>query len=86
MEVTRGQLRAVSRMFNKFVLYLFNSLLSCSSCEGSSIVMMKQYPLPVGLDVLFELRPETSQYEHNSHLHYTSENGLTVLPENLKTR
>jgi hypothetical protein len=43
MQVTRGQFRAVRRIF-KFPLYFLNSLLGCLGCMGSGIVMMKQYP------------------------------------------
>jgi hypothetical protein len=46
--------------------------------------------LPVGLDVFCELHPKASIELHvtmqNSQCHHTSENGLTVLPENPKTR
>jgi hypothetical protein len=46
--------------------------------------------LPVGLDVFCELRPEASTELYtmmqNLHFHRASENGLTVLPENPKTR
>jgi hypothetical protein len=46
--------------------------------------------LPVGLDVFCELHPEASIELHTmiqkSHCHHTSENGLTVLPENPKTQ
>jgi hypothetical protein len=45
MEVTRGQFRAVRRMFQKFPLQFLNSLLGCLGCMGSVMVMMKQYPL-----------------------------------------
>jgi hypothetical protein len=45
--------------------------------------------LPVGLDVFCELHFKASTELHstmqNSHFHHTSENGLTVLPENPKT-
>jgi hypothetical protein len=44
MEVTRGQVRALRRMFEKFQLQFLNSLLGCSGCMGSGIVMMKQCP------------------------------------------
>jgi hypothetical protein len=44
----------------------------------------------VGLDVFCELHPEASTelrgMMQNSHFHHTSENGLTVLPDNPKTR
>jgi hypothetical protein len=43
MEVTRGQVRAVSEMFNKFPLQFLNYLLGCLGCMGPGIVMMKQY-------------------------------------------
>jgi hypothetical protein len=46
--------------------------------------------LPVTLDVFYELHPKASTELHrmmqNSHFHHASENGLTVIPENLKTR
>jgi hypothetical protein len=45
--------------------------------------------LPVGLEVFCELHPEvpTELYSkiQNSHFHYSSENGLTLLPEEPKT-
>jgi hypothetical protein len=44
MEVTRGQFRAIRRMFKKFPLQFLNSLLGCSGCVGSAVVMMKQHP------------------------------------------
>jgi hypothetical protein len=44
--------------------------------------------LPVGLDIFCQLHPEASTELHsamqNSHFHHTSENGLTVLPEDPK--
>jgi hypothetical protein len=46
--------------------------------------------LPVGLDVVCELHPDASTEFHstvqNSQFHHASENGLTVLSENPKTR
>jgi hypothetical protein len=46
--------------------------------------------LPVGHDIFCELHQEASTELHstmqNSHLHHVSENGLTVLPANTKTR
>jgi hypothetical protein len=42
MEVARGQVRAVRRMFKKFPLQFLSSLLGCWGCVGSGIVMMKQ--------------------------------------------
>jgi hypothetical protein len=46
--------------------------------------------LPVDLEVFCELHPKASAELHsmmqNSHFHHASENGLTVLPENPKTR
>jgi hypothetical protein len=91
MEVTRGQVRAVRRMFKKFPLYFLNSLLAFSGCMGSGIVMMEQCPSISGdLDVFCQLRPEASTELHitiqNSHLHLASENRLRVQPYNPKTR
>jgi hypothetical protein len=44
--------------------------------------------LPIGLNIFSELHPEDSTELHsmmqNSHCHHTSENWLTVLPENPK--
>jgi hypothetical protein len=46
--------------------------------------------LPIGLDVFCEFHPEASTELHsmmqNSHFYHASENGLTVLLENSKTR
>jgi hypothetical protein len=46
--------------------------------------------LPDGLEVFCELHPEASTVLHsmtqNLHFHHASENALTVLPENPKTR
>jgi hypothetical protein len=46
--------------------------------------------LPVGLNIFCKLHPEDSMELRsaiqNSHFHHASENGLTVLPENPKTR
>jgi hypothetical protein len=46
--------------------------------------------LPVGLNVFCELHPEVSTELHSTmqklHFHDACENGLPVLPENLKTR
>jgi hypothetical protein len=46
--------------------------------------------LPVSLDIFYELHPEASTELHstmqNSYVHHASETGLTVLPENPKTR
>jgi hypothetical protein len=42
--------------------------------------------VPVGPDIFCELHPEASTEPHtmmqNSHFHWASGNGLTVLPEN----
>jgi hypothetical protein len=46
--------------------------------------------LPVGLVFFYELHPAASaelhSTMHSSHFHHASEDGLTVLPENSKTR
>jgi hypothetical protein len=45
--------------------------------------------VPVGLDVFYELHPESSielqSTSQDSYFHHASENGLTVLPDNPKT-
>jgi hypothetical protein len=85
MEVTRGQVRAVRRIFKGFPPKFLNSLLACYGFMGSGIVMMEQYPsISDDLDVFCQLRPEASTELHitiqNSHLHLASENGLAVQP------
>jgi hypothetical protein len=58
-------------------------LYGVSHCHDEAVLF-----LSVGLDVFCELHPEASTELHsmiqNSHCHHTSENGLTVLPENPK--
>jgi hypothetical protein len=59
-EVSRGQVRAVRRMFKTFQLQFLNSLLSCSVCMRSCIVMMKQYS---SCQLAWMFSAKTSQYD-----------------------
>jgi hypothetical protein len=89
MEVTRAQVgsKADVEEFPTVVLEFLPGLLLLYGvwhCCDKAVPL-----LPVSLDVFCELYPEATTELHstmqNSHFHHTSENGLTVLPENPKT-
>jgi hypothetical protein len=54
-------------------------------CHEAAITLF-----PFGFDIFYEPHPKASMELHstiqNSHFHHASEKGLTVLPENPKTR
>jgi hypothetical protein len=91
VEVTRVQFRAVRQMCKKFptvVLEFSPGLLGLYGvwhCHDEAVHL-----LPAGLDVISEFHPEASielhSAIHNSHFRHSSENGLILLPENLKTQ
>jgi hypothetical protein len=68
----------------EFYPWLFG-LYGVWSCNDEAV-----HVLPVGLEVFCELHPDASTELHstvqNSHFHHASENWLTELPENRKTR
>jgi hypothetical protein len=91
MEVTRGQVRTlkadvqgVSTAVTEFSPVLLG-LHVVWHCHDEAVPL-----LPVDLDVFCELHPEAPTKLHSrmqkSRFHHASENGLTVLPEDPKTR
>jgi hypothetical protein len=90
MEATRGEARAVRRMFEvpTVVLEFFPGLLGLYETWRyyNEAVLL----LPVGLDVFcklnLEVSPELYSTMQNSDFHHASKNGLTVFSENPKTQ